>query len=279
MSEQTDSKQTRIPESLAGQIGQFENRLKNMETLITIFGGLCGVMLTYGLLFLSDRVWDTPAWLRIPLTLLGGVALAAFVYYWLTRWLWRRRDTRELARLIQKHHRKLGDRLLGAVELAEGKNLPDNISPELCAAAIKQVTQESSSFDFRDAVEVRRPRMLSMAFGALAMMVLAVFLWAPEAGWNALKRWAQPFSHVDRYTFVSLEDLDPSMDVPHGEPFEVRIKLDENTKWTPESAMCWIENQPKIKTTIEEGGAVFAIPGQTHQGYLNLRVGDVNRRV
>ena len=141
-----------LPDSLVDRFNKFEVRLRKMETVVTICGALFGVLLTYGLLFISDRFWDTPAALRGLLTLAGGSACGYFSWHWLSHWYFRRRGSRELARMIQRHHKGMGDRLLGVVELAEGGALPENVSPALCRAAIEQVARESEKYDFTQAL-------------------------------------------------------------------------------------------------------------------------------
>ena len=51
-----------------------EQRLWRMDTTVAIGGTLCGLLLSFTFLFLSDRLWDTPVWLR---TLSSLAALGA----------------------------------------------------------------------------------------------------------------------------------------------------------------------------------------------------------
>ena len=268
-----------LPESLYGQLQAFEKRLCVMETVVGVLGGLCGILLTYGCLFLSDRLWDTPWWIRGPLTLLGGVVLGGFAFRWMRHWWWRRRSTRELARLVQRQYGRMGDRLLGAVELANGGTLPDNISPALCRAAIRQVSREAAEYDFKQAVPTRRPRSVVLTFLLLMVVVAVTLLLAPEAGCNAMLRWAKPFTAVERYTFVSIESMPAQQVVPHGEAFEIGCQLAARSRWRPLRALCSIEDQPRIAARVIDGKAVFAVPGQTAPGVLAMRIGDITKRI
>ena len=49
--------------------------------------------------------------------------------WWTSRWVFHRRDTRALARLVQRRYRRLGDRLLGIVELADEEKRPAYFRP------------------------------------------------------------------------------------------------------------------------------------------------------
>src|SRR5204862_4872424 len=123
------------------------------------------------------------------------------------RWVLKRRDLRALAIIVQRKYRRLGDRLLGIVELAEEKNRPAYFSPELYSAAIKQVAEESNKYNFADAVSNRNTkRDLYVAAGLLTLAVLPSLL-VPAAGWNALRRWLMPLGSVPRFTLVDIEGL------------------------------------------------------------------------
>lgn len=77
-----------------------------------------------------------------------------------------------MAKIVQKHYRILGDKLLGIVELADEKNKPINVSKSLVRAAINQVTLEALKYDFRTAVAVRKPKIYCIL--SLILLVIAV---------------------------------------------------------------------------------------------------------
>jgi len=268
-----------LPEPLLKQLSGFEKRLRLMETVVTVAGGLCGILLTYCILFVSDRFWDTPAWLRAILTVTGCAAFVIFSLRWLRYWWWKRRDISELARLVQKQYKGMGDRLLGAVELASGISTQENISPALCRAAIRQVAEESEKYDFKSAVEKRKPRNYSISFLILGIMITASLVFFPGAGRNAIMRWLKPLSSVERYTFVRIEDIPDQQVVPHGEDFEISCQLAKQSVWHPVQASCSFPNQPPIQSRISADKALFRIPGQTTTSILTLRIGDIAKRI
>src|ERR1043165_9276946 len=135
-----------LPDSLVTQLRGFEARLKRMETLAAVAGGLAGLLATFVVLFTFDRFVDTPRWARALLTLSGGVLTAWFAHAWARHWLWNRRGPAQLAKLLQRHFKALGDRLQGIIELTETKDLPPNVSPALLRAAVRQVAEESDRF-------------------------------------------------------------------------------------------------------------------------------------
>ncbi|MFO1492962.1 MAG: hypothetical protein U1F87_19110 [Kiritimatiellia bacterium] len=149
-----------LPEHLTAQIRAFEARLRKFETLYTVCGALAGLALAFGLLFVSDRLWDTPMLLRVAFTAGGMVAAGWFTLYWMRRWGWSHRTRRELAVLIQKRHRKLGDRLQGVVELAASSG---DFSRRWCAPPSGRWATGGALHDFTQAVETRRPAWLAAA--------------------------------------------------------------------------------------------------------------------
>ena len=268
-----------LPGSLVTQLRAYEGRLRRMETLAAVAGGVVGVLATFVFLFLCDRFVDTPRVARIFLTLGGGVLAAWFAHAWAAHWLWHRRGPAQLAKLLQRHFKTLGDRLQGIIELTETDDLPPNISPALLRAAIHQVAGESSRFNFQSAVPVRPARRWILAAALLVALAAAPFVFVPKAASNALARWIRPWAQIDRYTFASLEALPKEMYVAHGEPFEIACGLKDDSAWKPETATAHVDREDPQQAKFEKGHAVFRIPGQTENATLHLRVGDATRDI
>jgi hypothetical protein len=128
-------------------------------------------------------------------------------------------------------------------------------------------------------VPTRRPRAYGISFLVLLVFAVAALMLAPEAGCNAMLRWAKPFSPVERYTFVSIESLPERQIVPHGEDFEIGCMLAEQSRWRPVRAACSILDQPRIEARVVDGKALFHVPGQTAPVTLSLRIGDITRDI
>ena len=194
-----------LPEKLRGKFKSLERKLWVVDTLITVCGIACGLVAAYLLLFVSDRFWNTPAELRFAFTLAGGAVALHFAWFWSKHWIVNRRDNRVLAAIVQRKHRRIGDRLMSAVELTSIDQRPEDVSEELCRAAIEQIDRESEKISFNKAVSTRKSRI---AF-VLAMSVLGVLSlplrYTSDASQNALQR-AVP-SNTERYTFVQNGDL------------------------------------------------------------------------
>lgn len=268
-----------LPESLVTQLRGYETRLRRLETLAAVAGGIVGLFATFVLLFVLDRFVDTPRWARAILTLSGGALVAWFAQGWAAHWLWNRRGPAELAKLLQRHFKSLGDRLQGVIELTETRSLAANVSPALMRAAIRQVAEESGRFDFANAVPVRPARRWALAAIVLAALTAAPFVFAPQAALNALARWLQPWAPIERYTFASIDDLPAELVVAHGEAFEIACGLKEDSVWRPQNAKARLNAAETVAKLDKDGRVVFRIAGQTQNGQLALRIGDATRDI
>ncbi len=268
-----------LPDSLKQQIASYERRLKRMETLLALAGAIAGFVVMYVLLFILDRFYDTPQWLRALLLLLGTVAAGAFAQRWSRDWLWQRRSANELAVLLGKHFRSLGDRIQGVLELSETGELPPNISPALCRAAIAQVAQESSKYDFTQAVPVKSAHQWGWAAAVVAALAAVPFFVVPKAASNAAQRFLAPLADIERYTFASLAALPKDLYVAHGEPFTLDIALAPDSAWKPDQAKAQISTQEPITVTLAEQRATLPLPPQTRDATLTLKVGDAQKEI
>jgi len=268
-----------LPDSLRAQFAALERALWRAETTHAVCGGVAVLAASFALLFLCDRVGDTPKALRAALLLAGVVGAAWFAGRWCRSWVWQRRDLRALSNVVQHGHRRLGDRLLGIVELAEEKQRPQNMSLALCRAAIRQVSADAAKFDFLEVVNARPARLAAFALAGVLVPVAFAFGVAPAAGWNALQRWAAPVAGIPRYTFIALENVPAQLVVPHGEPFELVAKVTYRSFWRPASASGRFELQSKLSAPVKNGQVKLTIPGQTQNGSLRVRLGDATHTI
>ena len=279
MAEYDDTLSVALPGALRRQFAQVEHRLCSVESTVALCCVAGGQMVSFLALFVSDRFWDTPAWLRLGLWFAGLAVTAGAGAFWARRWVWRRRDLRDLANLVQKKYRRLGDRLLGIVELANEKRHNANFSPALYHAAISQVADEAGSYDFRQSVSSLAARKMAFGAAGLAGCVALLFAVLPQPGWNAFLRWALPSANIPRFTLVSLDGLPGELIVPHGEPFTVAASVRYHSFWKPRRAFALWPRQPAIETGVQDGKVRLQVPGQVEDGILQVRVGDARGAV
>lgn len=262
-----------LPESLQAQLKAAQRRLWMVETAVAILGGICGLLFAFLVLFISDRFWETPPWLRFTSTATGIIGAALGAWWWASHYT-RRRDLKRLAQLVQKRFRRFGDRLLSVVELSEPANLPENISRQLVDAAMSQVATEAEKFNFREAVPTRSLRRWTPVFIVAAGLGIAALTFTPMAARNTFMRWLKPAAEVERYTFTKLNPLESRRIVPYGEPFAVEARLKEDSEWTPPVGRARVERQNPVTAREQARAYGFKMPGQTRTGTLAVAIGD-----
>jgi len=266
----------RLPATLAQKIGVFVRAYLAIETAVAALGSASCALAAYLAVFSVDRFSDTPASVR------GGLlacVLGAGAALWI-RW-WRRwkmgGDPRSAARLIQNKIPALGDRLLGAVEIAQGRIENGRMSLEICRAALDQIASEAQRHDFGRIADRRPALRLAACAGALAACAVACGAFMPEAALNALKRTCLPWAGIERFTFVVLEPVPPVIAVARGEPFSVTARVSRLSRRRPASAFLEIEGGQRIAGSIRNGEIVFDCPPRVKEVRARLRAGDAAR--
>jgi hypothetical protein len=279
MAQKDDDLSVTLPEELRRQFADVQGRLWRVETTVALGSIIAGLIISLLALFVSDRLWNTPPALRLVFSLLGLAAVIAAFYHWAQRWLWHRRSLQDLANLVQKKYRRLGDRLLGIVELAQEQRHLANFSPALYHAAIHQVADEARQYDFRQSVSARPAKKFALGAGTAAACWLVLSLALPQASWNAFLRWAAPTANIPRYTLVGLDGLPRELIVPHGEPFAISGNVQYRSFWKPGRVSGQLLTLPRLEGVVDSGKIHLQIPGQVENGLLRVQVGDAMAEV
>jgi hypothetical protein len=266
-----------IPPQMKSKLVQFQRRV----WLVKLIEGLCaaafGLVISYLIVFTLDRFFDTNAWLRTAILLGGTVGLAIWFPLVCHKWIWGSRRMGQVAKLLKVNHPRLGDYLLGIIELVDQDGL-DGSSEALTRAALEQADRETADRDFSK--DVPYPKSRRWALIASVPLSLAVILLCavPAAGGNALQRWLMPWGEVDRFTFTQLESLPDKVVVPLAEPVALKTRLSDKTEWKPDSGSAWIGNY-QVTAKQKDGEYKFDLPPFQTASKVNLRVGDAIENV
>ncbi|MBI2927067.1 MAG: hypothetical protein HYY24_15335 [Verrucomicrobia bacterium] len=276
-----DDKQNSVslPEGLRRQFAGLERRLWRVESAEPAGVAGIGLVVSYLALFVSDRIWDSPVALRVGIASASVALVAGTLLWWAKRWIFQRRNLRALSVLVQEKYRRLGDRLLGIVELTEEQHHLPDFSPALYRAAIHQVATEAAEYDFEEAISSRRAKRCLIALGGLVAVLLLPVLLVPTAAGNAFARWVLPVASIERFTLVNLEQLPAEKIVAHGEPFEVSCAVTYRSFWKPSRIVARYGRQPGVEAAVTDGQVRLRVPAQVEAGTLRIRVGDAVRRV
>jgi len=266
-----------LPPRLQRTLERFRERLWSIKIAEGALAGILGLVISYLLVFALDRFNETPAWLRASLLIAGfGVPAFGLPLLW-HRWVWRQRTLGDAARYLKRRYPKIGDELLGIVELAH--HHPGDQSRILISAAMRQVDERLGDHDFSNAVSTRRhSRRLRAALVVLAAAALLLTV-VSEASLNALTRWISPWRAVDRYTFAQLETLPESLVVPYAEPFSLESRLSGTTVWKPAKGSLQLPGKTRLASSRKADHYTFTVPPQKENGTLSLRVGDARQRI
>jgi hypothetical protein len=266
-----------LPEALQKQLHAFRRRVWVIKMAEAACAAVFAIMAAYLLMFLLDRAWDTPVWLRAVL-FVAAVVGCAKVPMAVHRWVWRNRKLEQLARLLSRKHPQVGDQLLGIIELVRN-DFEQSRSLALCEAAVREVAQDAQRRDFSDAVPAPRHRMWMGIVAVPVVATMALALLFPAAARSAWARLLAPWSTTPRYTFAALEPMPDRMIVAHGEPFTVTTRLAEDTAWSPSKGEAQFDAQPAVAATLRDGRYDFEMPSQIDPGWLAIRIGDAWQKV
>ena len=151
-------------------------------------------------------MWDTPGWLRVGL-FVAAAAACANIPFFLHRWVWRHRRLEQLARLLARKHPRVGDQLLGIIELVHNE-FEQARSPALCEAAIREVAQDAERRRFSRCGSHPRHRLWLLAGGRAAGRRRSACSPSsrPRPSMPGSGSWL-PWGSTPRYTFTVLEKL------------------------------------------------------------------------
>jgi hypothetical protein len=266
-----------LPASLQEQMYAFRRRVWAIKLMEAAAGAAFGVLVAYLTTFLLDRFFDTPANLRLGI-FAAAVVGCALVPLAMHRWIWRQRRLEQLARLLSRTHPRIGDQLLGIIELVNSESEQAR-SLALCEAAVQQVADRARPSDFADAVpNPKHRRRTALAVGALAIGLALLALY-PAAAANAWARFLFPWRDTPRYTFAMVDGLPDRLVVAHGESVTLPVKLADQTVSRPSQAEARVGMQPPVVAALAEGRYPFELPPQIEAGNLDIRVGDYTKRV
>ncbi len=270
---------TNLPPVLETKLADFRRRVWVVKLAEGLLAALFGIALSYLLVFALDRFFETPGWVRLTLLFAGAAVLGLGLPLKWHHWVWRQRRLEDAARLLRRTFPRLGDQLLGIVELARMDAVAAGRSERLVQAAMAQAADAVRDQDFTNAVPDARHRQWGWAAaGVVAFSVLAFGL-VNEAARNAFARWITPWRNVERFTFAKVETLPAKIVVPYAEPFELPVRLSANTERTPDQGTGRIGKQPAVTAKLSDGTYPLAFPPQKTDAPMAVSLGDVRKKI
>lgn len=262
-----------LPQQTRSKLLEFRRRLWTVKLTEGISAAVFGLILSYLFVFIFDRFFETSAIVRGAILITGSLGLAVWFPWVCHRWIWRSRRLEQVARMLKITQPRLGDYLLGIVELVKTQDF-QGTSESLCRAALAQADRETRNKDLSDAVPYpRHRRWIGTASLPIAIALVALLV-VPAAGWNALQRWLLPWRAIDRYTFTVLDPLPDHLVVPAAEPVDFSATIATTSRWNPDRGTVWLGNH-KIESEAKSGAFQFRLPPLSSASQAEVRIGDV----
>ena len=264
-----------LPKELVKQLQDFRRKLRKAKIIEILSLLAILVSLSVIVFFLSDRLWNTPPALQYLLTLFALFSIILLLPFWFYLWVWNRRQPDQLAKLIGKSKKSLGDDLLGVIEL-ENQN-SDNTSKDLRLAAMKQVANQVSDIDLSTYIPKPFSRSIWSALIVCLIVLLILAFSQPEAIYNTTLRFLLPHKSVDRFTYTQFDNsLGQQHIVPLGEQSILNLQLSENTHQKPQGASFKINDNEWLYAPITDNNSyAITLPPLQEPTSLTLHVGDV----
>lgn len=253
---------------------EFRGRLQKRKLLqlltICMIALLTGFLLQFGL----DRFMETPKVVRATLLLSAVLVVGLACWRIGYRWFWNARALTQLARLLRERFPRLSDQVLSVVELANAEG-EQRRSPELVAAAMVQVEKRLMAVDLLQALPHGATKICVLVALTNVILVIGICILTPGAAQNALARVIRPWQSIDRFTFARVDAVPQKWMVASGEPFKLRMVLDNASDWRPEHASCWVSGRLfSSDLNRDDGSYEFELPGMIDETHARLAVGD-----
>ena len=263
---------TELPLSLRRKLRGFRQRLWWSKIAAYVLATLTGAITVVLGLFSLDRLSDTSAiatWIFFFMLCAVGMLLPWCAYHW----IWKYRSLEQLARLLRKRNARIGDRLLGVIELSRDASEQFS-SPRLREAAILQVDESTSRTELNQAGPTSHVRFWLVGSLCLSGIALCLFFFAPQGFSNSFLRATAPWLGLERYCFTHLKPVAPSMFVAHNESFPVVAELEKHSPWSPAKATVSGIGNLKQESQREASTYKFELPPLAEETRIRLRVGD-----
>lgn len=251
------NKTTRLPVEAAAILDQLRSRIRSyvfwegLALVVAVIGVLFWATFAFDWIYFRTSHLELPRWFRATVLIAGIGLIAARIFSWTVLRLFRGFRTKALALVLERRFPELDDRLVTAVEVAEG--LVDTDSPITAAMVQKTLTdvaRTTKQLDLGsvfDSQPLRRASIVAVGLVASILGLMVVDSAAMErwvAGYISLRDgyWpreteltvkvvVQPGDQLrgftdGRYRHPKGGDLAIQVEVPPGKKIPDRIRLD-----------------------------------------------------
>lgn len=268
-----------LPVELDKQFSGLRLRLLKVFSLQSIISVLGAFLVSFILLWVSDRFWNTPSELRLTIW-------ACFLFLTYTQWLVfqdkglrQSNDHMRMAKTVQRKFRLLGSRLTGILELSDPEKRPAGYSSDLYEAAIKQVSDEAADYNFENAVPTEDRMKLAQLFVAVIGLFIFLTILFPKSIQPTFNRLLVPWGDSDRFRMVEVDALPDSLFVPHGEEFSIDGNVTFHSFWKPRVIDYSIFGAFNKSNQFSGNSFTIQVPGCIENSELVVSIGDTTKSI
>lgn len=191
---------TSLPDGLWYKLAEFERFVRGLEITRGWGWTLAVTAFLIGFAVLLDSFVDLPSRVRLGLLVVVCVSGLGTAYVKIWRAWWKRYDSVDLAKLIERANPQLNESLVSCIELYDS-SIPESErgSALMREMAARQTMHVVAPLEFESSVPSRPARRMALA-GLLAWSLLVIPLAIPSSYRLALGRIVAPWLNLDRVT-------------------------------------------------------------------------------
>ena len=264
-----------LPSSLIESLAYLTNLSRRIFSIR--FGSLLlvSLCLSWLVLFISDRLWDTPIGVRLLLSCSGWLCAVFFGWMIRRKAFLRTSSSKWLAKQVRTKFGGPGDRFLGIIELAEKRNIDSpHYSESLYKAALQRVEKEISKLSLSDTFDRLPSRQAGVGAILCLFASLACFYTYPGLAQNTSFRWASPWSDLQRKTLTRFSDFPSTLYTAKGETKVFPLTLANDSEKRPDEIQLSGPDDLILNAGRRENSYEFIIPGQQNTKKFKLKAGD-----
>jgi hypothetical protein len=269
-----------LPQSLLQSLNILQKMARNLYLFkyLSSIGLLCLSM--WGILFIVDRLVETPQWFRLGISILSMAGTIYFSYRLILHAYILPRSPEWLARRIKDRFGGPGDRFLGVIELNKTIDKEEKLySKALFLAAQDGVEKEISRLPLQETLSRKKTKQIFLALSLVILTMGMGVVSYPKLAINSLIRWVNPWSELPRATLTKFNPIPNTWIVPRKEIANLKIELNKNTQLIPDSATLKGKENLFIEADRNESFYEFSIPGLSHEYGVNLKAGDFRKKL
>ncbi len=269
--------QLELPGVIRDKLVSYQRSVWKVKLIEGLLAAAFGLLVSYLAVLTLDRFFETSGWVRGAILLVGALGLGLWFPFVCHKWIWQRRQLKQVARLLRKKFPRFGDQMLGVIELVQNPD-KSGYSQSLVRAALKQVENETADKSLDGAVPDTHNRRWIWAVGIPAALALVVLACIPAAGSNAFARWLMPWRSVERFTFTKVDKLPDELVVPVAESSSLEAELTSSSRWNPGAASAYVDG---VKVTANRDGLAydFKLPALKEPTNAYLKLGDARKSI